>query len=317
MAIIIVAIGGVHVIASVENDLNGARVDHLARSSGRHSAHSVSTCDLWNNRLYYIFLRSVDAFDDGYEKEKMELASPRRSPAATDIPSDARGPVDVIHPHSGGRTWRNLGIWHNRTNYDPKKSPLLLESIRNSDAVLTEIGDYFEELQETSRSLGVPADYLGENRTRFSASIWARSVAIWSQFMLFFLLFCYIIYIILLRLERNQVKSSQTFRMATICLPLIHLICFVGVIISIHSTFWPILILDKPAAGSTAPTGMRALIDAFVESWSMTFDEACLHDSKSMYNNIQIYMDNHPGCRRLLIVTGRAHADHFESFSKD
>lgn len=60
--------------------------------------------------------------------------------------------------------------------------------------------------------------------------------------------------------------------------------------------------------------GTRAGIDRWTKQYVYDFAEASEVDSRSMYREVRRYLDAHPECRHLLVVSGASHAADFERY---
>jgi hypothetical protein len=322
LIVTVMLIGGVHVVASIEDERTEARRLGLAKEFGREAAHATPSSDSLVEWCTYLTRGTLDAYLQGLAEGKAEVSKAAASPMMSSQAPDTGMRLDVLHRLSDGRTWRDVGIWHDRDSYDPQSSPHFLAAARASDAVLTEDGLYFDQLRATARGLGIPAGSLSETRTREAALTWPHQIARTSLVCLVGVAVALAGVMVWSRWKKHRARPLDEAHRPHVYgqefLAGIALVCCgfaVPVVLSdvIGHCSHAFRHGPAPAASAVLP-GIRGQADQLADAVLMPFDEACELDSRSMHRSLLAYMYQHPECRRLLVVTGSSHAKDIERY---
>ena len=322
----VLLLGLIYFISSIEEERTARYRWEVAYSYGREAAQATPSTDGIVERFTYWARGSLDGYLIGLNEGKAH-ALHGEAPQPTNSENSSKEEVfDKVHQLSDGRTWRNVGIVHDRRFYDPQASPHFLSAVRTSDAVLTEDGIFFDQLRDTARNLGVTAESLGETRAREAAILWARKIALSSSALLWFMGLYLAIGLVLLQWLRRPSQaaaaaapkhpiSAPVIAACLAWISIVFVMVYVG--IDVLSACLPAVRHGRTpmaSASSAYIPGIRGQVDQLIDTHLMSFNEACEYDSRSMHRGIHTYFSQHPECRKLLIVTGKSHAVDFERY---
>lgn len=321
----VLLLGVIYFISSIEAERTARYRWEVAYAYGREAAQATPSTDGIVERFTYWTRGSLDGYLIGLKEGKTH-ALHGNAPQRTNSKNSSKEEIfDEVHQLSDGRTWRNVGIVHDRRFYDPQASPHFLSAVRTSDAVLTEDGMFFDQLRDTARNLGVTAESLGETRAREAAILWARKVALSSSALLLFMGLYLAIGLVLLQWLRRPSQtgaepkhpiSGPVFAGCLAWISIVFVIAFVG--IDVLSACLPAARHGRTpmasSASSTYSPGIREQVDQLIDTHLMSFNEACEYDSRSMHRGIHAYFSQHPERRKLLVITGKSHAEDFERY---
>lgn len=162
----VILIGIVHVFASVEADRYAQIRRSLSYYSGFEMTHIGPDIDSLGIHFDNYWDGTLDAYLEGRRAGALLGATETRAPSDPCTGRDALPLMDRPHERPDGRSWRNVGIRHASTVYDPTSNRHFAEAVAWSDAVLTEDGDYFDRMRSIVMLAHRPAEGLGESRVR-------------------------------------------------------------------------------------------------------------------------------------------------------